>query len=83
MDYSYRRACAAGEYLVLPGGKDGGNAPLDIISVSAANPREWSHVRRYTIQDIYGTPTPVLLVGRSCLFTRSPHPLHLHIRVSQ
>ena len=67
-DECYRRACTAGEYLVVPGGKGGGgDAPVDIVCVSAADPREWSHVRRYTIQDIYGHAYPCVVGGKIVL----------------
>ena len=57
------RACTVGEYLVLPGG----NAPVDMVCVSAANPREWSHVRRYTIQDIRCHAYPCVVGGKIVL----------------
>ena len=48
-----RRACTAGAHLVLPGCvESGGSAPVDIVRVAAADPAAWSHVRRYTIEDM-------------------------------
>ena len=62
----YRRACTAGAHLVLPGCA-GGSAPVDIVRVAAADPAAWSHVRRYTIPDMWFHGHPCVVGGQIVL----------------
>ena len=70
-----RRACTAGAHLVLPGGDAGRFGPVDIVRVAAADPAAWSHVRRYTISDMYAHGHPCVVGGQIVLVYRSyPYP---------
>ena len=64
----YRRACCAGEHLVVPGYVGSTNGPVDIVRMGGDELSSWSHVKRHTISDLWHCH------GHPCVVGGSAHP---------
>ena len=78
-----RRACCAGEHLVVPGYVGKWNGPVDIVRMGGDELSSWSHVRRYTIPDLntHSGGHPCVVGGKLVLVYMAKSPNHLKMRI--